>query len=145
MTRLKGKVISRPLTVVPREGAQVIRFRYNNPVPLNEAIEIVETVSEDRLGFKSGGWQPNIKDLYELCVEYVKENYPKPNQRSFITVPLKYSQWQAAIDTGEVDSDREVSFIIENTIARVIPEQNTLQLLEKQALSLGYKLVKIDE
>lgn len=105
MTRLTGKVVSRPIP--PRKlkaGLQVL------PYPGAKRVEVIECLRSGSVGFVSKHWEPSNIYLQELCVEY----WPKGKAWTSSMVSLKYSQWQAAIDNGEVDTDKQVEFEIKS-------------------------------
>lgn len=89
-------------------------------------------------------------ELKILVIEYTEFNqYIGENEgyNSIKQIPLKYSQWQAAVDTNEVDSDKIVEFkiIFANpdsfNIAKIIPSEksnNLVEVINKQHLEFIY-------
>lgn len=137
MTRLKGKVKAIPVISVT-EGQQVL---YSNSIEVLQAV-----ISSEKHCFLKG-YDPEdlveITELKTLVVEYRKEthnpNDTYPHRTLIKQLPLKYSQWQSAIDNGEVDNDKEVEFEVVNMvlsttceddydyqIAKIIPQQKRM-------------------
>ncbi len=126
--KLKGKVKSIPVTEVTEE-MQVI---YNDG---NK--DYVMTVGEDEkhpISLKLGVGHARLSHLKTFVIEYKEKVLEDELEaKEFVLrentytkqLPLKYSQWQSALDNGEVDSDKEVEFeIITNDTSNynVIPQ-----------------------
>lgn len=107
MTRLKGKVKSIAVTEVA-EGQQVC-IAWKNGLTIHKT--------------KLTGAADYMRTLvveYEDLKEYRQDNPPfsgpyPPTSDYRKQLSLKYSQWQSAIDNGEVDSDKEVEFEVVST------------------------------
>lgn len=148
----QGKVKSIPLT-----KEQVIEG-INVLVDGDDAIFIVITTDDIsgkvRVQCKeSGNSIVDASELKTLVVEYTVQ-IPHPELGSITSfpyqLPLKYSQWQSAIDNGEVDSDKEVEFEIvpryleekdvnsSNGFAKIIPQKKQDKLLPILEALLGY-------
>jgi hypothetical protein len=112
MARLKGKVISKPLALTPMLGVQAF---YGNKIYKYAGIVNRHYVF---IGVKDHQDQLTASDpaskLKELFIEFPVGVTLKDGTLC-TTIPLKYSQWQAAIDNGEVDSNKEVEFEIIST------------------------------
>jgi hypothetical protein len=71
-----------------------------------------------------------IEELRVIVVEYDRMD-PKGGLGHTVELPLKHSQWQAAIDKGEVDSDKVVMFEVLPGIiceyAKIIPQKEKEQ------------------
>jgi hypothetical protein len=88
-------------------------------VPVSEVTEGMQVVLKNQIINLIGDMLFN-KDLIEVCktlvVEYEleKKNYSLDNSytKKFkeMQIPLKFKQWQAAIDNNEVDSEKIVNF-----------------------------------
>lgn len=114
MTRLKGKIKSIPVISVT-EGMQVLLN--NNVIAIVKKIKDNGFIIIHNPNYDDGDTTPDA--LKTLVVEY--EQFEKGNFKEFPhlkQLPLKYSQWQTAIDNGEVDSDKEVEFEV---VTRAIP------------------------
>lgn len=89
-------------------GEQVV---YNNKV-----YKIAERVSTlYRLeGLNNLGILIDGDRLKQLVVEYKGDQLPFTNEENYYskyTIPLKFGQWQSAINNGEVDSDQVIEFV----------------------------------
>lgn len=126
MTRLKGKVKSISVKEVT-EGMQV-GWEGVNRFHFGKTEKVVDKVYvKVNLETTNGHDTVPIDLLKTLVVEYgngveigiiekegnslLMKELPKQQMRQ---LPLKYSQWQSAIDNGEVDSDKEVEFEIKH-------------------------------
>lgn len=130
MAKKQGKIKSIPVTNVI-EGMQVL-----TPYEVGIIIENnSNSLKEYTIKRKDGGLVFYSKNkLKTLVVEYEEDLtnhnidshnwcsrcnnsifHKSEHKLKLFTIPLKYSQWQNAIDNGEVDSDKVVEFeIIEN-------------------------------
>lgn len=114
----QGKVKAIPVKEVT-EGMQVVR---NNNIGKIIGLPHYNKFTEEHLvdvKWKSGILSPvnDITLLKTLVVEYedVWFTTGKPKggfSKGIKQLPLKYSQWQSAIDNGEVNSDKVVEFEI---------------------------------
>lgn len=143
MTRLKGKVKSIPLEEAI-EGIQVVK----SFVTINLKIWIISEIKNGLANLYSARTRDiddsiggvNIKELKTLVIVFeTKDTNDDGFDRS---LPLKYSQWQSAIDNGEVDSDKEVEFEIKQfmdededyeivTFAKIIPQKRKVYTREE--------------
>ncbi len=95
------------------EGSQVI---YKNKVYVNQKNNIINFPQLNGLAPAQLYAPTIIKHLSILVVEFefIKQDTDKVHLGSdgIKIIPLKYSQWQAAIDNNEVDNDKPVNFEI---------------------------------
>lgn len=108
MAKKQGKVKAIPVKEVT-EGMQVLC--------LNKYVGKVNHIDSDK-GTHVGISYYCSSELKTLVVEYEDtqtwgiEGVSKTKQY----LPLMYSQWQSAIDNGEIDSDKEVEFEIKDCV-----------------------------
>lgn len=147
----QGKVITISLKSLS-EGMQVYWDGCPSKVKLWHVLKIKPTIVEvcplsEKL-YPVRAQSPLPDELKTLVVEYdaEKKNYLDVDntfEKKYKTLqlPLKYSQWQSAIDNGEVDSDKVVEFETINelkkeiaigkpliTIAKIIPQKKRMRL-----------------
>lgn len=159
MTRLKGKVKSIPVTQVTEE-MQVQWVRWKDKIykvaihfPIDKQVRLIE------LGDKVQSHAIDISELKTLVVEYKYEYEYDDDSRQTVydirtkQLPLKYSQWQSAIDNGEVDSEKEIEWE-EFTInaqsltkdwvrgAKIIPQKKKRMYSEEDMKQFGLWLGK---
>lgn len=110
---MQGKI--RAIISNPGDGAQVI---------YEGKIRKITEYDEGNDNFDSvcilNGSSESVDEsqLYKLVVEYTPHKEYRHISVKSHSIPLKYSQWQAAIDNGEVDSDKTVQFeMIQNLIS----------------------------
>lgn len=106
--KLQGKIKAIPVKEVT-EGMQVLVqglimkidkvFDKNNPI-------IIGRNGKGDLVHRS----IHISFIQTLVVEYDDTHYESHSSPIIKQLPLKYSQWQAAIDNNEVDRDKVVTF-----------------------------------
>lgn len=123
--RKQGKIKSIPVTEVI-EGMQV----YHNIHGIGKVLRIDEDRFTVRLGvFDLTHRNFSISELKTLVFEYpsnqeeiLRGEIPK----DFKQIPLKYSQWQSALDNNEVDSDKVVEFEIKDILINISPKNSPL-------------------
>jgi len=148
----QGKIVSTPVKEVT-DGMQVIDTVFNRIVKITKSelnglgsaflkpVEIGYTDENNqyRLGNR------DLDELKTLVVEFETEL----NNLVINQLPLKYSQWQSAIDKGEVDSDKIVEFEIISiehfspnpNYAKIIPQKQRTYTREEleRAWDAGFK------
>lgn len=112
MNHLQGKVKSISVKEVT-EGIQVLYKNQIHRVTEISNHEFKKEYMSAKMAYilADSSSYAYLEELKTLVVEY--EDYSK-SLRSTVTLglPLKYSQWQSAIDSGEVDSDKVIKFEI---------------------------------
>lgn len=118
MNRLQGKIISIPVKEVT-EGMQVVWSDSNGIAIL--VLKVCKTSDErggKQIGLtKDGKYAVNImycdiSELRTLVVEYNTETNPLAKRPMFVQIPLKYKQWESAIENEEVYTDKVIEFEI---------------------------------
>lgn len=116
MTKLKGRVKSISVKEVT-EKVQILHPTYTT----GSSTFIIGKVDEDYIELCNSGRlidmipKKDISKLKTLVVEYeysYKDDFDIDWVHTTKQLPLKYSQWQATIDSGVVDNDKEVEFEI---------------------------------
>ena len=129
----EGKVIDIPVKEVTK-GMQVILINKSTGNMLIRRVVAMLTDTKVRLEFQGILSEVKLSELKELVIEYEEEPTKEQIQQIRSTydcafygynwqakvdklrkskqLPLKYSQWQAAIDNGEVRSNKKVKFEI---------------------------------
>lgn len=136
MNHLQGKVKSISVKEVPA------RMQLLTPIGVRR-VGKAEHIKEDSILINGVWWDRVVlKTLVVECEETVVGHDRYGEQEADITriLPLKHSQWQSAIDNGEVDSDKEVRFEILNTpgpneYAKIIPQKKRMYS-EEEVISL---------
>ena len=121
--KLQGKIKSIPVKEVTEEMQVMVRGLIMKAYPSKTHIDFSIIRGFNR---KNQEVQRliHISELKTLVVEHGNgrsDNYKWEKQ-----LPLKHSQWQAAIDNGEVDSDKTVEFEIVQSLAQRADKRDNL-------------------
>lgn len=139
MEKFNGNVISIRV-FEPKEGMQVLYKTFVGVVKHIDEKHNHVMVRYERLDLER--YLP-IEELKTLVVDYEDNGWRKQ-------LPLKYSQWQAAVDKGEVDSDKTVTVEIGGglnqypynergvTYAKIIPKKKRLYTEEELRVAMKY-------
>lgn len=103
---MQGNVITQPLRVNTIEAGTIAVLKSK---PVNQEEEILGMVTVDHINSEghwsvSGQYSGTLKPYMTLCTLHVLDHL------SNRTHPLKFNQWKKSIKSGEVDTDKVVTF-----------------------------------